>query len=120
MLDATSKGPEGLLDGNTFSFGNYDECLSTKSKHLGISGGYTLVDIDFRPSAEVYPGFYSDDHSQDYEPHDEDDSKWEVIRVIFFLKILINILNYALMNSVRTISLTIQCVCKINIINSIN
>lgn len=85
MLDATSKGPEGILDGNTFSFGNYDECLSIKSKHIEINGGYTLVDIDFRPTVEVYPGFYSDDHSKDYEKDDDDESIWEAIRVIFIL-----------------------------------
>lgn len=82
MLDATSKGPEGLLDGNTFSFGNFDQCLSTKSKNLGISGGYSLVDIDYRPTYLVHPGFYHDDHFNDYEPLDDDASAWEAINVI--------------------------------------
>lgn len=85
VLDATSKGPEGLLDGNTFSFGNFDQCLSTKSKTQGISGGYSLVDIDFRPSFDVYPGFYDGDHSRDYDPPDEDKSMWEAIKVINIL-----------------------------------
>ncbi|CAI6362439.1 unnamed protein product [Macrosiphum euphorbiae] len=80
MLDATSKGPEGLVDANTFSFGNFDQCIETKSKNLGISGGYTLVDIDFRPSVQVYPGFYDNDHSKDYEPFDQDTSTWEVLK----------------------------------------
>lgn len=26
VLDATSKEPEGFLDGNTYSFGNFDQC----------------------------------------------------------------------------------------------
>lgn len=78
VLDATSKGPEGLFDGNTFSFGNFDQCISTKSKNHGITGGYSLVDIDFRPS---FHEFYNDDHSNDYEPHDEDKSGWEVMKV---------------------------------------
>lgn len=82
MLDSTSKGPEGLLHGNTFSFGNFDECLSTKSENLGISGGYSLVDIDFRPSFNLYPEYYDNDHSKDYEPPDQDKSSWEVIKVI--------------------------------------
>lgn len=94
VLDATSKGPEGLLDGNTFSFGNFDECISTKSKHFGISGGYTLVDIDFRPSANLYPGFYDNDHSKDYEPPDQDQSKWEAIKVICFSFINLNSILY--------------------------
>jgi len=81
VLDATSKGPEGLVDANTFSFGNFDQCIETKSKNLGISGGYTLVDIDFRPSVQVYPGFYDNDHSKDYEPFDQDASTWEILKV---------------------------------------
>lgn len=84
MLDATSKGPEGLLDGNTFSFGNFDQCLSTKSEIHGIMGGYSLVDIDFRPSFHVYPEYYNGDHSKDYDPLDEDISAWEAIKVIIF------------------------------------
>lgn len=82
VLDATSKGPEGLLDGNTFSFGNFDQCLSTKSKHLGISGGYSLVDIDYRPTYQLYPGFFDDNHLDDYEPLNDDESAWEAIHVI--------------------------------------
>lgn len=82
VLDATAKGPEGLLDGNTFSFGNFDQCVSTKSKNLGISGGYSLVDIDYRPTYQVHPGFYHDDHLDDYEPLDDDESAWEAINVI--------------------------------------
>lgn len=85
VLDATSKGPEGLITGNTFSFGNFDQCLGTSSKKVGISGGYTLVDIDFRPSDRVYPGYYDNDHSRDYEPQDEDASAWDVLKVILYL-----------------------------------
>lgn len=89
VLDATSKGPEGLVDANTFSFGNFDQCIETKSKNLGIYGGYTLVDIDFRPNAQVYPGYYDNDHSKDYEPFDQDSSTFEVLKVgvytIYFL-----------------------------------
>lgn len=81
MLDATSKGPEGLVDANTFSFGNFDQCIETKSKNLGIYGGYTLVDINFQPSVQVYPGFYDNDHSKDYEPFDQDTSTWEALKV---------------------------------------
>lgn len=81
MLDATSKGPEGFLDGNTFSFGNFDQCLSIKSNSFGIVGGYSLVDIDFRPKVSIYPGFYDNDHSKDYDLLDEDNSVWEAIKV---------------------------------------
>lgn len=81
MLDATSKGPEGILDGRTFGFGNFDQCIKTKSKIAGISAGYTLVDIDYRPSYQLYPGFYNDDHSDDYEPLDDDQSAWTAINV---------------------------------------
>lgn len=84
VLDATSKGPEGLLDGNTFSFGNFDQCMSTKSKVHGIMGGYSLVDIDFRPSFQIYSEYYNGDHSKDYDPLDEDSSAWEAIKVIIF------------------------------------
>ncbi|KAE9539483.1 hypothetical protein AGLY_004735 [Aphis glycines] len=80
MLDATSKGPEGLVDANTFSFGNFDQCIESKSKILGISGGYTLVDIDFRPSYQLYPGFYDNDHSKDYEPFDQDKTTFEILK----------------------------------------
>lgn len=82
VLDATSKGPEGFLDGSTFSFGNFDQCISTKSKNLGISGGYSLVDIDYRPSYQLHPGYYDDNHLDDYDPLDEDGSAWKAINVI--------------------------------------
>lgn len=82
VLDATSKGPEGLFDGNTFSFGNFEQCISTKSKNLGISGGYSLVDIDFYPTVNTYPSYYDNDHSKDYELFDEDKSAWDMIKVI--------------------------------------
>ncbi|XP_060849044.1 nose resistant to fluoxetine protein 6-like [Rhopalosiphum padi] len=80
MLDATSKGPEGLVDANTFSFGNFDQCLESQSKNLGISGGYSLVDIDFRPSYQSYPEFYDNDHSKDYDPFDQDKTTWEILK----------------------------------------
>jgi len=82
VLDATSKGPEGLLDGNTFSFGNFDQCINTKSKNLGIAGGYTLIDIDFQPNANMYPTYNDNDHSKDLHPDDDDQSAWEAIKVI--------------------------------------
>lgn len=82
MLDATSKGPEGILNGNTYSFGNFEQCLSTKSKDFAIHGGYSLVDLDFRPTVQLYPGYYNNDHSKDYNPLDEDASAWEGIKVI--------------------------------------
>lgn len=82
MFDATSKGPEGLLDGNIFGFGNFDQCVSTKSKKLNISGGYSLVDIDYRPTYQLYPGFYDDNHLDDYDTLDEDESAWKAINVI--------------------------------------
>lgn len=83
VLDATSKGPEGLVDANTFSFGNFDQCLESQSKNLGISGGYSLVDIDFRPSYQSYPEFYDNDHSKDYDPFDQDKTTWEILKVTF-------------------------------------
>uniref|UniRef100_A0A2S2R6Q5 Nose resistant to fluoxetine protein 6 n=1 Tax=Sipha flava TaxID=143950 RepID=A0A2S2R6Q5_9HEMI len=80
MLDATSKGPEGILDGNIYSFGNFEQCINTKSKNLDISGGYSLVDLDFRPFVHLYPGYYDNNHSKDYDPLDEDASAWEGIK----------------------------------------
>lgn len=82
MLDATSKGPEGQFYGSTFSFGNFDECINTKSKVHGIKGGYSLVDIDFRPSHKMYPEYYDGNHLKDYDEDDEDESAWEAIKVI--------------------------------------
>lgn len=90
MLDATSKGPEGLIDGNTFSFGNFDQCINIKSKVHGINGGYSLVDIDFRPNIHVYPSFYNGDHSKDYDPLNEDESAWEAIKVIMLNRFFID------------------------------
>ncbi|XP_050519778.1 nose resistant to fluoxetine protein 6-like [Daktulosphaira vitifoliae] len=81
MLDSSAKGPDGLLTGNTASFGNFEQCLSATSKSTGISGGYTLVDIDFRPFKNIYPKFYDNDHSKDYDVFiDNDESIWEVIK----------------------------------------
>ncbi|XP_050427218.1 nose resistant to fluoxetine protein 6-like [Adelges cooleyi] len=80
MLDASAKGPEGLLTGNTASFGNFEQCVGTSSKRTGVAGGYSLIDIDFRPTYDVYPDFYNNDHSRDYLPDDDEESVWEAIK----------------------------------------
>ena len=48
MIDAWGKIPSGILRGNTFELGNYDQCVEIKheSKKIGnIQGQYCLADI---------------------------------------------------------------------------
>ncbi|KAL3271385.1 hypothetical protein HHI36_021869 [Cryptolaemus montrouzieri] len=66
MLDASSKFLlSGILDGNFFDLGYYDECLSIKNGDLDIYGKYCLAAI---PISEIIPliqkSYYSINSSQ--------------------------------------------------------
>ncbi|XP_050440692.1 nose resistant to fluoxetine protein 6-like isoform X2 [Adelges cooleyi] len=50
MLDASSKGPSGLLSGDNYQLGHYDQCLSVSVPDIRISGQYTIVKINFVPT----------------------------------------------------------------------
>ena len=43
MYDATGKQPSGILDGNIYSLGHFDQCLNVKSPDNKIQGQYCLA-----------------------------------------------------------------------------
>lgn len=50
MLDSSAKFPEGMLSGNMYLLGNFDECISIRlnGEHLAvprIQGKYCVLDV---------------------------------------------------------------------------
>ncbi|BES90249.1 nose resistant to fluoxetine protein 6-like [Nesidiocoris tenuis] len=48
MVDASSKGPSGLLMGNNYNFGDFDECAKVHEPFFNIYGKYVVVKFGFR------------------------------------------------------------------------
>lgn len=48
VVDASSKGPSGLLMGNNYNFGDFDECAKVHEPFFNIYGKYVVVKFGFR------------------------------------------------------------------------
>ncbi|KAK5638079.1 hypothetical protein RI129_012374 [Pyrocoelia pectoralis] len=48
LYDASSKLPSGILDGNFYDLGSFDECIETKSVSGKVTGKYCLGDLFIR------------------------------------------------------------------------
>ncbi|KAK5638086.1 hypothetical protein RI129_012381 [Pyrocoelia pectoralis] len=48
MYDANSKLPSGILDGNFYDMGSFDECISIESVTANVTGKYCLGDLFIR------------------------------------------------------------------------
>lgn len=46
-MDASSKGPSGLLTGNNYQFGDFDECIRIHEPTHNIRGKYIVVNFKF-------------------------------------------------------------------------
>lgn len=53
MYDSSSKIGSGVLSGNINSFGDFDECLSTKTSPTGIQGKYCLAHVKIDVPADM-------------------------------------------------------------------
>ena len=51
MLDSSSKTPDGILKGNTYSLGNFDECIGAANENF--TGQYCLADTAIQIPAEL-------------------------------------------------------------------
>ncbi|KAF6216961.1 hypothetical protein GE061_001312 [Apolygus lucorum] len=47
MVDATSRGPSGVLTGNSYQFGDFDECIKVHEPIHDIRGKYVVVRFTF-------------------------------------------------------------------------
>lgn len=59
VLDASTKLPDGILAGNTFQMGHFDECLSVAvtlpEENRMLKGQYCLAEMEYSPrNTEVY------------------------------------------------------------------
>lgn len=64
MFDASAKYPVGLLSGNGYELGSFDECLSVdvdigENNGGQLKGQYCLVDIYFNKKDFNFGGHYS-------------------------------------------------------------
>lgn len=58
MYDASAKLPSGILNGNIDQFGDFDQCLSGKSKVAHVNGQYCLANIQiFTPKDDEFLRF---------------------------------------------------------------
>lgn len=53
MIDAWGKIPSGILYGNTFSYGNFDQCLkifhNSNNSNIGVvEGQYCTANVDIK------------------------------------------------------------------------
>lgn len=53
MLDSSTKLPDGILAGNTFQMGHFDECISVgvilPESNRKLKGQYCLAEIEYSP-----------------------------------------------------------------------
>lgn len=61
MYDATGKLPSGILEGNIYSLGHFDQCLKIKSPDNKIQGQYCLatfqMEVDDSPWKQYHDEF---------------------------------------------------------------
>ncbi|XP_046394827.1 nose resistant to fluoxetine protein 6-like [Ischnura elegans] len=77
MFDASTKFPEGLVAGNTFQLGVFDECVGVKAQLPGdghFKGQYCLADVQIIP-----PETDSSFHTYEYIK-DPNGSAWEGLK----------------------------------------
>ncbi|RZF42272.1 hypothetical protein LSTR_LSTR017012, partial [Laodelphax striatellus] len=82
VLESSSLSPGGLLAGDNYQLGHYDQCINTQVPQLGISGKYCLATINYQPKNDVFRDYYRDDFvsnpfSLDYNPME---SAWKKIK----------------------------------------
>lgn len=53
MIDSAGKIPSGLLEGNVFNLGHYDQCMNINYKKL--NGKYCLIKLPFSEEGQT-PG----------------------------------------------------------------
>ncbi|KAG8222356.1 hypothetical protein J437_LFUL015952 [Ladona fulva] len=82
VFDSTTKFPEGLIAGNTYQLGSFDECIGVEARLPGrratdgrFVGQYCLADVQIIP-----PEFDRDFHTYDYIK-DPNGSAWEGLKV---------------------------------------
>jgi hypothetical protein len=66
VFDASAKLPVGLLAGNTYQLGHFDECLQVGYEEAPtdvvpvpapVQGQYCLARLKLSPQPQTYPGF---------------------------------------------------------------
>lgn len=51
-MDSTGKLPSGILGGNLFSLGSFDQCISIENNEKTISGKYCLLGLQMENFAK--------------------------------------------------------------------
>ncbi|XP_075234105.1 nose resistant to fluoxetine protein 6-like [Lycorma delicatula] len=77
MLDSSNSIPSGLLIGNVFQLGHFDECVKISVPAEDLDGKYCLTTIKFAPSKDTYPAYHIPDEKSKYESPDIYASAWD-------------------------------------------
>uniref|UniRef100_A0A8D8Z1N9 Nose resistant to fluoxetine protein 6 n=1 Tax=Cacopsylla melanoneura TaxID=428564 RepID=A0A8D8Z1N9_9HEMI len=82
MRDSSVLSPTGLLDGNFWQLGNYDECVGMyiTKPDFRIIGKYCLPQLTFRPTRQYYPDYYREHTDSDYYGQDADANAYDFFR----------------------------------------
>ncbi|XP_054260023.1 nose resistant to fluoxetine protein 6-like [Macrosteles quadrilineatus] len=59
MLDASSQTAAGMLSGDIYSLGHYDQCITVEVPELRIRGQHCLATLHYGPDPEAFPWFYT-------------------------------------------------------------
>lgn len=77
MLDSSSVSVGGLLGGDKYALGHYDQCLAVKTP---IKAQHCLATLRYGPVPEMYPRFYSPPNVTFHEPPPSV-SVWDKVKV---------------------------------------
>ncbi|KAG8230515.1 hypothetical protein J437_LFUL010035 [Ladona fulva] len=73
VFDSSAKYPEGVLSGNTYHMGNFDECVGVRVDLSGdgediLKGQYCLAEVTYEDTLDVHSNASSDPYSMHYDP----------------------------------------------------
>ncbi|XP_014246252.1 nose resistant to fluoxetine protein 6-like isoform X2 [Cimex lectularius] len=79
MADATSAGPNGLVTGNIYQLGSFDQCVQIDVPEHDIKGRYFMGRLHFAPTSTEYPTFFND-VKEVFELQGQNSSIWETFK----------------------------------------
>lgn len=81
VLDSYSKGPSGLIYGNNFDYGHYDQCISTRALKDSINGQFIIVSLEFWPNVPIKQNSTESNQADQLTFLHENDSYWSLVKV---------------------------------------
>lgn len=82
MLDASTVTVGGLLTGDMYDLGHYDQCLAVKEP---IRAQHCIATLQYGPSREAFPAYYRPPNSTGLLRHPVNGLVWDKVKVGFLL-----------------------------------